>query len=177
MLFPAAALHYNVRVMKRMRQAQTWIAIALAALAGCDGTGQVYAPTTGGYLGADISPKGQWKVVGTLANLDRITDEDMTTAATAGGAGGPAELTIDLGRACVFQTVIIDHGRGQYGYCRKVAASSSVNGKVFLDQYAGPGTRRVTILCLPQPVLARHLRLRVVEPGAQPWNVAEVYLQ
>ena len=150
--------------------------IAGACLPGC-GASPVYYPTTGGYLGADISPKGTWSAHGSLSNAAAATDGDLSTAARSDYNYRSAAITIDLKKACLFQTVIIDHGNAEHGHCRKVALATSLDGKIFIDRYAAPGTRRITILCTPGPVLARYVRLQAVAPGPRPWSIAEVYLQ
>ena len=87
------------------------------------------------------------------------------------------ELTIDLKEMVLFQMVVIDHGRDEHGYCRRVGVATSADGEAFADRHPAPGTRRLTILSLPEPVLARYVRLRVVRPGPRPWSIAEVFLQ
>jgi hypothetical protein len=158
------------------RLACIFVALVLP-LAGCDNVGGIYRSTTGGYLGADISPKNTWLVRGDLQNPLAAVDEDMATAARSDYDYSGAAITIDLRRPCVFQTVVVDHGAGEHGHASKVAVATSADGKSFTDRHVSPGKRRVTILCLPKPVLARYLRLRVTAPGVQPWNIAEIYLQ
>lgn len=154
------------------------IAGALALpIASCNNVGGIYRSTTGGYLGADISPKNTWMARGDLQNPSAAIDDNMDTAARSDYEYSGAAITIDLRRPCVFQTVVVDHGAGENGHAGKVAVATSADGKSFVDRHVSPGKRRVTILCLPKPVLARYLRLRVTSPGIQPWNIAEIYLQ
>jgi len=59
----------------------------------------------------------------------------------------------------------------------RVAVATSLDGEAFVERHQAPGTRRVTILSLPEPVLARYVRVRAARPGDQPWSLAEVFLQ
>ncbi len=151
--------------------------LALGLLSGCDDVGQVYRPTTGGYLGTDISPKRTWLVTGELLDVTSAADSDFTTSARSDYEYSGATLTVDLRRVCLFQTVILEHGASEHGHPRKLAVATSIDGKTYTLRHTAPGKRRVTILSLPEPVLARYVRLRVVQPGPRPWNVAEIYLQ
>jgi len=153
------------------------VLIAGTGLVGCGGPVPIYAPTTGGYLGASISPKRQWVAAGDLYGAPAAVDGNLTTAARSDYQYDGAELTIDLNAVCLFQTVVIDHGQQEHGHCRRVAVSTSLDGQAFTEQHQVAGTRRITILSLPKPVLARHVRLRAVRAGKQPWSIAEVFLQ
>lgn len=150
---------------------------ASAGMIGCEGAPAIYTPTGGGYLGADISRKNSWSVRGNLANPPAAVDGNLATFARSGNSYRGAELTIDLKKVCLFQTVIIDHGSREHEHCRRTAVATSVDGAIFRDRYVAPGTRRLTILCLPGPVLARYLRLRAEAPGPRRWSIAEVYVQ
>ena len=163
--------------MNRLRRLVVTAGVLALSIAGCDQVGGIYRPTTGGYLGADISPKNTWVARGDLQNPSAAIDDDMATAARSDYEYSGAAITIDLRRPCVFQTVVVDHGAGEHGHASKVAVATSADGRSFIDRHVSPGKRRVTILCLPKPVLARYLRLRVTAPGVQPWNIAEIYLQ
>jgi len=159
-----------------MKVGTVLICMLLAATAGCDGVSAIYTPT-GGHLGAHISPRNTWTASGDLFDAARAIDGDLLTAAASDHAYAGAELTIDLKQPCIFQTIILEHGRAQRGFCRTVRASTSLDGKLFIDRCAGSGTRRVTHLLFAQPVLARFIRLRAESPGDEPWSIAEVYLQ
>lgn len=172
-LGPPAGDAYNVLAMK---VAAALIYMLLASLAGCDGVSAVYTPT-GGHLGAHISARNTWTASGDLFDAARAIDGDLLTVAASDHAYAGAELTIDLKQPCIFQTIILEHGRARNGFCRTVRASTSLDGKLFVDRYTGAGTRRVTHLLLAQPVLARYIRLRAEAPGDEPWSIAEVYLQ
>jgi len=161
-----------------VKYACAWLILAgtcWALLGGCQET--IYRPSTGGYLGAKITPKQAWRAGGTISHPAAAVDGDLTTAAT-GESGNPgAELRIDLGEVCLFQTIIVDHGRDEHAYPPSVRVATSLDGKAFTRRYVGPGTRRVTILSLTEPVLARYLRLAATGRRRRRWSVAEVYLQ
>lgn len=164
-----------------MKSVTTYTLLAAAVFIALGGGGcdmpVIYQPWTGGKFGADISPRAKWKVSGTLANAQAITDGDLLTAAKGAYRNRNDELIIDLGRHCVFELIIIDHGESQDGYVRRVGIATSIAGQIYTDRYQAPGTRRVTHILLPQPVGARYLRLRVLTPGRLPWSVAEVFVQ
>ncbi len=156
--------------------------ICLGAAAGVVGgigcvPGEIYRPFAGQTLGMKITPKDGWRASGTLPNPRAAVDGDLATLARAGRRSGNAQLTLDLRENCVFQSVIIDHGESQYGCGRRVSVATSVDGKIFVPRYAAQGTRRVTHLLLPKPVLARYVRINVLATGRRPWAVAEVYIQ
>ena len=175
--FRSARLVYNASAMK-----WTWNWIFIAVAAGvCGGIrcvpGNIYHQTDGQKLAMYMTPKHSWKASGTLPNAAAGIDGDLATTARAGFRAGNAQLTLDLGDNCVFQSVIIDHGEDQYGCGRRVGVATSVDGKVFVPRYSAHGTRRVTHLLLPKPIMARYVRIRVITPGRRPWAVAEVYIQ
>ncbi len=146
-------------------------------MVGCDVVAPVYRQSTGGYLGANITLKNTWSVRGDLANPAAAADEDLSTFARSNHGYTGAELIIDLKKVCLFQTVILEHGAARNGHCRKADISTSVDGKHFSNKYVVPGTRRVTIISLPAPTLARYVRIKVVRPGRSRWAIAEVYIQ
>jgi len=125
----------------------------------------------------EISPRSSWSVSGTLADLEKAIDGDLTTAARSNNPHAGATLTLDLGKVCLFNLAAVDHGAAQMAFARRVEIRTSVDGRRFRTQYIAPGTRRVTALLLGEPVLARYVTFRVVEPGPEPWSVAEVYFQ
>jgi len=164
---------YNAAGMKGL---WAWFLGCAIPLAGC-GPVPLYAPSAGGYLGPSITPRRRWVLSGTLAGPALAVDGDLLTAARAARDQLGAHLIIDLKEPCVFQSVIIDHGAAAGGHCRLVALDTSVDGTRWRRRYAAAGTRRVTVLCLPEVVLARYVRLRCVVPGPGRWTIAEVYLQ
>lgn len=146
-------------------------------MVGCDVVAPVYSPSTGGYLGANITPKDTWVARGSLANPAFAIDQDLATAARSDYQYEGAELIIDLKKVSLFQTVIIEHGAARDGHCRSVAITTSVDGKIFNNKYVAPGTRRVTIVSLPAPTLARYVRIEAARPGRDRWAIAEIYIQ
>ena len=146
---------------------------ASAALLGC-------APdfnTGGSYAGPRITPHNTWIAGGSLPGAALAIDGDAGTAATNDSPRANVELVIDLREPCEFESVTIDHGHNEMGFARKLAVATSMDGSTYLERYVGPDTRKVAILSLPGPVLARFIRIRVVNPGLQPWSVAEVSLR
>jgi hypothetical protein len=119
-----------------------------------------------------------WRATGVgIAHPERAIDRDLTSYAVTGPSYQDAQLTIDLGKPCLFNLVTIDHGTEQTGCCRRVAVLTSMNGRDFVYRYAVDDTRRIAELFLPAPVLARYVRLQVILQGDKPWSIAEVYLQ
>lgn len=151
-----------------------WIGLLSLAclLAGC-GDGSLYQDLSG----ANMSNRRTWTARGDLQDPSFAIDSNINTAALSGADYTNASLTIDLKQPCVFHTVIIEHGLKEMGFPRTVGVATSVDGVNFTDRYQGPGTRKVTILLLPQPVLARYVRLHALRPGREPWSLAEVHLQ
>lgn len=149
----------------------------VGVMIGCDVVAPIYKPSTGGYLGADITPKNTWTVRSGLANPAAATDENLFTAARSNYGYAGAELIIDMKKVCLFQTIILEHGAAKNGHCREVDISTSVDGKKFSKKYVAPGTRRITIVSLPAPTLARYVRIKAVRPGRSRWSIAEVYIQ
>lgn len=149
----------------------------VGVMVGCDVVAPVYSPSTGGYLGANITPKNTWAARGDLANPASAIDHDLSTAARSDYQYKGTELIIDLKKVCLFQSVIIEHGAARGGHCRSVNISTSVDGRIYNNKYIAPGTRRVTIISLPAPTLARYVRLEASSPGRSRWAIAEIYIQ
>jgi hypothetical protein len=144
-----------------------------AVLAGCPDN--IY---TGGETAiTPISPKSAWRVYGDLKDAQRTIDGDVGTFAVSADSYENAKLTIDLGKPCVFNTIALDHGTNQNGYCRRMSVGISYDGKSFTQVYSCPGTKRITYISLITPTLARFIRIQAVVPGDRPWAIAEVYLQ
>lgn len=123
-----------------------------------------------------VSYYAAWKITGDLKDLHKAHDNSVSTAAVSPQTYANAAFTIDLGRSCLFNMVVIDHGANEYGYARRTAVMVSSDGKVFTPQYAAPGTRRVTVLSWLTPVMARYIRIQALTPGDRTWSVAEVYV-
>lgn len=152
-------------------------AIFLATLlVGCDG--QVYPPNGAKGPAAAISDRSLWRVSGDLRNIRSAIDGDVYTAAVSDFDYRNAVVTIDLGKPCLFNMIVIDHGSaGAGGYCRRVAVLTSNDGRNFTQCYSVAGTKRFTILNMITPVLARYVRLHAAVPGEKPWSIAEMYLK
>lgn len=124
-----------------------------------------------------VSKRSNWRIGGDLRDLQNAIDGDFTTAAVSRDDYANATITIDLGKVCLFNTVVIDHGPNELGFCRRVALLTSSDGMTFTHRHIVGGTRRVTIVCFITPTLARYVRLEAVLPGSRPWSVGEVYMQ
>lgn len=162
-----------------MRAAFLWFIILAAAampLCGCMG-GRIYDAAAPRAPASAISERHSWEISGNLSDPARAIDGYVETAAVAENGGGAAQLTVDLGKPGLFNMVIVDHGGEEFGFPKRMALETSLDGQNFTPRYEVLGTRRVTLLVLPAPVLARYVRLRASEPGSRPWAVAEIYLQ
>lgn len=162
-----------------MNPNRMWILAALAPVlaAGCGNGPAVYREPTDTTLAMALTPRATWTASGDIAGAEKAIDNNLATAAVTTGDYAGQSITLHLQKACLFQTIIIDHGGDEMGFADRVEAATSMDGKNFETQYTTIGTRRVTILSLPRPVLARHVRLRAVRAGARPWSLAEIYLQ
>jgi hypothetical protein len=127
------------------------------------------------FMGVDrISPKAKWTARGDLSNPQVAVDGRRGAAATA--SGRQASLMIDLGRDCLFNYVVIDHGSNERGYASQVAILTSTDEQNWRRQAQVPGLRRITSTVLRKPVLARYVRLEARLQPNRPWSVAEIYL-
>ena len=151
--------------------------LLIAMLASCvTGAGCGNGYDNGRSEAAIITPRRTWRASGDMRTVQAAIDQDLATAAVSAESGGRGTITIDLGKPCLFNMIFIEHGPNEMGFARRVAVLTSMDGEVFTQRYAGPGTRRVTALYLGAPVLARYVRLRAVVAGDRPWSVAEVFL-
>lgn len=153
------------------------LAIALivpAALAGCTPAPPTIGPSRLTAAFQQVTPRTQWSVTGTLRDKELACDGRLDTVATAGQT---PYLTIDLGKACYLNLVVVEHGGDEDAYARRVQITTSMDGKKFSEQIVGPGTRRVSNYLLRRPALARFVRIHAIQPGPKPWAVAEVHLQ
>jgi hypothetical protein len=149
------------------------ITLVLCLAAGCGSP--IYQE--GRSQASAISPRTAWQASGDMRSLQAAIDGDISTAATSASPDGGGAITIDLGKPCVFNMVVIEHGTNEFAFARRVAMLTSLDGIAFTQRYSALGTRRVTILCPAAPILARYVRLYATVPGDLPWSVAEVYLQ
>lgn len=125
---------------------------------------------------AAITPRSTWQVSGDLRTHPAAIDQNISTAAVSADSSGRGTITIDLSKPCLFNMVIIEHGPDEMGFAPRVAVHISLDGQTFSQHYVGVGSRRVTILYMGGPVLARYVRLQALAAGQRPWSVAEIYL-
>lgn len=156
----------------------SWRAVVMIVLgAGIPGigcSGPIYRD--GRAEAALITPRDTWRLSGDMKSVFLAADQNISTAAVSGDSSGRGTITIDLGKPCVFNMVIIEHGEDEMGFAPHVAVLTSLDGQVFTQNCVGVGTRRVTILYLGGPALARYVRLQALTVGQRPWTVAEIYL-
>lgn len=160
-------------------RANGWIAVvALVAVVslGCDG-GSEAGPPGARPPAAAVSSQSQWEITGDLQPAAAIADGNPGTLALSRQQYRGAQVTIDLGKPSVFNMIVIDHGRQQSGFCRRMAVLTSLDGKNFERRASVPGTRRVTTACLLTPVLARRVRLVAEVPGDEPWSIADLRIR
>jgi hypothetical protein len=152
----------------------------LLATAGCgdDMASRPPDADTGHAVATTVTPKSQWHATSvTMSEPEAAVDGRLQTAAV-GPAVPKAELLIDLGRACLFNRVIIDHGTNDdEAYPRQLALQTSMDGRVFYTRKVVLGTRWRTNVSLITPTLARYVRLEVKKAGIGSWRVAEITLQ
>jgi len=107
----------------------------------------------------------------------RAIDGSVNTAATSVAGANAPSLTLDLGKAALFNMIAMDHGPDEFGFARRVVVRTSQNGRDFTKRYEAIGTRRVSSLMLVRPVVARFVRIEAAAPGAKPWSIAELHFQ
>lgn len=129
------------------------------------------------FPAAAISDRKTWRAGGGIRTPASAIDGDLSTAAVSGYSYENKAIVIDLGKVCLFNTIIIQHGNDGLGFCRRVGISTSLDGKDYTHRAAVPGTRKVSFFVLVTPVLARHVRLQAIVPGNRPWSIAEVHLR
>lgn len=146
-----------------------------AALGGC--AGPIYSDREIGSA-ASISPKSTWRVAGDFRDMAAATDSNISTAATTAVSYDGAKLTIDLGRRCLYNMIVLDQGpRDQMSYCRRISVLISNDGVNFYQVYSAAGTRRITYCPLLTPTMSRYIRLVATVPGDKPWSIAEIYME
>ncbi len=163
------------------RNVTTWrmlsaAGLAWAAMAGGCGVGAIYNDPQGSMVGS-VSPRAEWAISGDLPNIRTAVDGDVNTCAVSGPAYANSQFTVDLGRPCLFNMVVVDHGPNRDGYPTRLGVLTSNDGKEFVFRHAAPGCRRATTLLMFTPVLARYVRIQALQEGRHPWSVAEVYVQ
>ena len=154
------------------------LAVVLAAcVVGCDGT--TGYPEGRTQPAAQVTPRAEWRAAEAtgVQNAELAFDNDESSAASASGGYQGATLTIDFGKVCLFNQIVLHHGPKEMGFARRIAVSTSLDGRTFRKRFDGPGTRRVSIFSLVAPALGRYVRLQVVQPGAEPWSIGEVFVR
>jgi hypothetical protein len=127
---------------------------------------------------ASITPKSKWRAYGDFHNAQYAVDGNVHTSAVTGPSYDNAKFTIDLGKRCLFNTIIIDQGPDdELGFCRRIAVQVSNDGVSFYQAYTVSGTRRITYCSIVTPTMARYIRLVALVPGDRPWSIAEIYLE
>jgi hypothetical protein len=118
-----------------------------------------------------------WRASGDLRDPSYAIDGDLQTAAVSGNSYAGAHIEVDLGKACEFNRIIVEHGPDEFGFPHRMAVFTSLDGRNFTPLTQVYGKRRVTNVLLVAPVLARYVRLQAVVPGPHPWSVAEIGFQ
>ena len=126
---------------------------------------------------SDITPRSTWRASGDLREPAKAIDGYLSTAAVSGNNYTNAYIGLDLGKVCLFNRIIVDHGPDEHGYPARMAVYTSLDGQNFTLQGEFAGKRSVTNALLLTPVLARYIRLQAVAPGLKPWSVAEIAIQ
>ena len=160
--------------------------LVVATLGGCapdaiySGSETVAVASVGPKLAPIITPKSMWRAYGDFDNAQRAVDGNVHTFAVTGPSYDNAKITIDLGKRCLFNTVVIDQGpddKLESGFCRRIAVQVSNDGVRFYQAYTVSGTRRITYCPIITPTMARYIRLVAIVPGDMPWSIAEIYLE
>jgi len=126
---------------------------------------------------ASVSDRSLWRFAGDFSDAGNAADNDVLTVATS-SATPTSHLQIDLGKPCVFNLIVIDHGPDyEQAFPGKLVVQTSYDGRDWNDEPAVAGTRRITYILLSGPRLARYIRLQTQVRGDSPWTVAEVYVQ
>lgn len=167
------ALLSTARAM-RLLVGAAGVAVAALALCGCADTYHSDAPRPGG---ARVSDPSGWRATG-LHSAPLGIDQDTSTFAYSDQEYTGARYIVDLGKPCLLNLVVIQHGRRhEMGFATRVAVLTSLDGSEFTQRHVGYGNRRRTTLSLVTPTLARYVCLQAVEAGDHPWVISELYLQ
>jgi hypothetical protein len=147
-----------------------------AFLIGCEPAGGIGA-SGGGAAGPLLTPRTAWRAYGDLREPAKAIDGDISTAAVSGMPYANSYIEVDLGKACLFNRIIIDHGPDEQGVAARIAVFTSQTGQSYTSQGEFTGQRRVTNILLLTPVIARYVRLQAVVAGPRAWSVAEIGLE
>jgi hypothetical protein len=128
--------------------------------------------------GSRVTSSRAWTVTGDLSHPEYMADDRDATVAISGGTYRGAEVTVDFSKPCLLNMIVMRHGSGhEMGFPRRVAVATSMDGENWNHAMVALGTRRVTVVPLVTPTLARYIRLRALEEGGEPWAVAELIVQ
>ena len=157
----------------------TWRLIIFLAIGPCllntACNGPIYIPDRVVFSDA-LTPRSRWLPSGDLRDPFNAVDNNINTAALSDVEYQNAAFTIDLGKVCQLNMIILEHGADEFGFCRKLAVSTSYDGQRFRRETVVPGLRRVTTVVLVKQVLARYVRLEAIEPGHRRWSIAEIHI-
>ncbi|MHC4986325.1 MAG: discoidin domain-containing protein [Planctomycetota bacterium] len=163
--------------MKRYATLTVLVVVALAAI-GCNGGGEGPFDQNAQAPASSISPRPSWSISGQgVSNDAAAIDGDLSTRAVTASGYEEASLTVDLGKPCLFNLIVIDHGDHETGYAERLAVLTSMDGLEYTRQKVASGQRGRTWIALVTPVMARYVRIEVVRPHWQPWSVAEVQIK
>ncbi len=127
-----------------------------------------------------ISAPEKWKISsdgGSFTNLKAAIDDTIDTMAVSGGNYRNTSFALDLGKPCVFNMIVLFHGKKEFGFAGKLLVSTSNDGKKYKNIHTAPGTRDRTYLLLMTPVNARYLRITALEAGSRPWSIGGIVLR
>jgi len=151
------------------------LGIAAVCVSVCSCNGPIYEPERRTFPDT-ITPPARWIVTGNVQSPAKAIDGNVATAAIGPQGQANGWIVIDLGKICLLNMVVIDHGPDEFGYCRELAVQTSDDGQTWTLQAVVPGLRRVTNCLFTGPELARYVKLQCLTPGARPWSVAEIYI-
>ncbi len=141
---------------------------------GCEGS---YQGAKGRLVASAVTARVRWSVASNMRNPAAAVDGRSGTYAEAILGAGTPQMTLDLGKASLFNLIVLEHGSDGEHFPGRIELTTSLDGESFVPAAVVPGTRRVTSICLVRPVLARYLRFRLLERGPEPLRIAEFYLQ
>jgi len=148
--------------------------MALAA-AGCEDSPSHGGNPVGPRTAAMVTPRSSWQVRARgVDSPEAAVDGSTATRAMAPEGYRSATLTIDLGQPCMLNMVTIDHGPDEMGFAQRVGVSTSMDGRTYTRRAVAPGNRRVTIVCIVTPVLARYVRIDALRANWTSWSLAEI---
>ncbi|MCE5280441.1 MAG: discoidin domain-containing protein [Planctomycetaceae bacterium] len=151
-----------------------WLSAAALWVAGCDSEPETEAVAK--FPAARISPRNTWTIKGDMGDIAAAIDGNGGTAAVSSALYANSMIVLDLGKTCMFNTVILEHG-DEMGYCRRLSVATSIDGKTYTQRMMGPGNRKTTIVSMITPVLARYVQIKAVIPGNAAWSISEIDLQ